>query len=95
MNSLPIEFADIVMFLTQLCIRSLLGCIRDRGRRDGETRGGCKDRKASSVGTGSSAEVAQDRNVGSSARENRGGPARKRSRSSRQAFTENLTHLVP
>ena len=38
--------------------------------------------------------VAQDRNVGSSARENRGGPARKRSRSSRQAFTENLTRHV-
>jgi hypothetical protein len=56
-NSLPIEFADIVMFLTQFCIRSLLGCIRDRGRRDGETRGGGKDRKASSVRTGSSAEL--------------------------------------
>ena len=30
---------------------------RDRGRRDGETRGGGKDRKASSVRTGSSAEL--------------------------------------
>ena len=66
-----------------------------RGRRDGEICGRDADRgQAGNNRTGGGAEVAEDPSVDSSNRENRGGPARKRSRSSRQAFTENLTRHV-
>jgi hypothetical protein len=76
--------------------RGQAGNRQDRGgRRDGEIRGRDTDRgQAGNVRTGGGAEVAEDPSVGSSNRENRGGPARRRSRSSRQAHKEKLAKIV-
>ena len=66
-----------------------------RGRRDGEICGRDADRgQAGNNRTGGGAEVAEDPGADSSNRDNRSGPARRRSRSSRRARTEKLTKIV-
>ena len=66
-----------------------------RGKRDGEICGRDADRgQAGNNRTGGGAEVAEDPSADSSNRDNRRGPARRRSRSSRRAHTEKLTKIV-
>ena len=66
-----------------------------RGRRDGEICGRDADRgQAGNNRTGGGAEVAEDPGADSSNRDNRSGPARRRSRSSRRAQTAKLTKLA-
>jgi hypothetical protein len=66
-----------------------------RGRRDGEICGRDADRgQAGNNRTGGGAEVAEDPGADSINRDNRSGPARRRSRSSRRAQTAKLTKLA-
>jgi hypothetical protein len=66
-----------------------------RGRRDGEICGRDADRgQAGNNRTGGGAEVAEDPGADSINRDNRSGPARRRSRSSRRAQTAKLTKIA-